>query len=286
MLDRTSTRNLGRILGPIALATVLVAGCKNDQQVKEQAKAPEQTQPEQQPVAQVQPVVTPAPTQVPVEEPVAVQAPAPVQTRTSRPKTVTPKAPVEPKKEDTAPEPVSVAPVPAVLAVGTALSGSLQNTLSTDKSQVGEAVRVRVTEPVVVDGRTVVPVGSIVHGAVTHVRSAGRVHGAAELTVRFTELELANGERHAITAEPFRRVVKGDGKETAAEIGGGAAAGGILGGVLGGGDGALKGGAIGAAVGTGIAVATKGDQIVIPAGQTCKVTLTVPITLTPTSTNS
>jgi hypothetical protein len=282
MLDRTSTRNLGRILGPIALATILAAGCKNES-AKEQAKAPEQVQPEQQPVAQEQPVVTPAPTQAPVEQPVAVQAPAPAQTRTSRPKTVTPKAPVEPKKEDTSPEPVSVAPAPAVLAVGTALSGSLQSTLSTEKSQVGEAVNLRVTEPVVVEGRTVVPVGSIVHGTVTHVRSAGRMHGAAELTVRFTELELASGERHPVTCEPFRRVVKGDGKETAATIGGGAAAGGILGGVLGGGDGALKGGAIGAAVGTGVAVATKGEQIVIPAGQSLKVTLTVPITLTGTN---
>jgi hypothetical protein len=95
------------------------------------------------------------------------------------------------------------------------------------------------TEPVVVEGRTVVPAGSAVHGTVTHVRSAGRVKGAAELTVRFTELTLADGRSVPVTCEPLRRVAKGDGKESAAEIGGGAAVGGILGGVLGGKDGAL-----------------------------------------------
>jgi len=284
MLDRTSTRILGRWLSPLALATVLIAGCNSktpDGAAKDQAQAPAETQPEAAPVATPEQVVTPAPVaeNPTTDQPVAsVQAPAPAPTPKSQPKSAPVKAP-QPKTETKAPEPVSAVSAPAVLAVGTALSGSLQSTLSTDKSQVGEAVRLRVTEPVVVEGRTVVPVGSFVHGTVTHVRSAGRVHGAAELTVRFTELEVASGDRHAITCEPLRRVIKGDGKETAAEIGGGTAVGGILGGVIGGKDGALKGGAIGAAVGTGIAVGTKGDQIVIPAGENVKVTLTVPITL-------
>jgi hypothetical protein len=166
---------------------------------------------------------------------------------------------------------------PVTLGAGTTVTGTLQNTISTDKSRVGEPVVLKTTVPVVVAGQTVVPAGSTVHGSVTHVRSAGRMKGAAELTVRFNEVVLPNGQHRAATFEPLRHYIKGDGKETAAEIGGGAAVGGILGGVIGGGDGALKGGAIGAAVGTGVAVATKGEQIVLPAGHVMQLRLAAPM---------
>jgi hypothetical protein len=60
-------------------------------------------------------------------------------------------------------------------------------------------------------------------------------------------------------------------------------AGGILGGILGHGSGDVaKGAAVGAAVGTGVAVATKGDQIVLGTGQKIKVTLDAPLTVTRT----
>jgi hypothetical protein len=168
---------------------------------------------------------------------------------------------------------------PVVLPVGTALSGVLENTVTTDKSHVGDVVGLRVNEAVVVNGRTVVPAGAKVHGTVTHVRAAGRMKGAAELTIRFTELELPDGARCPITCDPYRRVVRGDGKETAAEIGGGATVGGVLGGVVGGKDDVLKGAAIGAAVGTGVAAATKGSQIVLPAGTAVTIRLAAPATL-------
>lgn len=168
---------------------------------------------------------------------------------------------------------------PVTLAAGTAVEARLESAVATDKNRVGDPVVLRTTESVVTNGRTAVPAGSVVHGTVTHVRAAGRVKGAAELTVRFTELELPNGQRFAITCEPYRQAAKGDGKESAAEIGGGAAVGGVLGGVLGGKDDVLKGAAIGAAVGTGVAVATKGEQIVLPAGRTLRVRLASPVTL-------
>jgi hypothetical protein len=169
---------------------------------------------------------------------------------------------------------------PVTLPVGTALKGELETTVATDKNQVGDPVRFRTSEPITANGRTVVAAGARVLGTVTYVRAAGRMKGAAELTIRFTELELASGQRFPITCEPLRQVVKGDGKETAAEIGGGAAAGGILGGALGGKGGALKGVAIGAAVGTGVAAGTKGNQIVLPAGKSISVRLSAPTTLT------
>jgi len=134
-----------------------------------------------------------------------------------------------------------------------------------------------------VDGATVVPAGSKIHGHLSYVDGAGRVAGGAKLTLRFDSIELADGTTHTISATPLRLEGKGDAKESAIEIGGGAVAGGILGGVLGHGSGDVaKGAAVGAAVGTGVAVATKGDQIVLGPGQRVKVTLDAPLKVTKT----
>jgi hypothetical protein len=166
-----------------------------------------------------------------------------------------------------------------VLAAGTDLVGSLQNTIDTGKNHVGDKVTLRTLGEARVNEMTVVPAGSTINGEVTHVDPAGRVAGGAELTLRFTELVLPDGKSYAITAQPLRLEGKGDAKESALEVGGGAVAGGILGGVLGGKKDIGKGAAAGAVVGAGVAVATKGDQIVLPAGQKLRVTLTEPISI-------
>ncbi len=166
------------------------------------------------------------------------------------------------------------------LAAGTTFSASLQNTIDTGKNKVGDHVTLRTMEDVRVNETTVVPAGATINGEVTHIDPAGRVAGGAQLTLRFVELVTADGKSYPISAQPLRMEGKGDAKESAAEIGGGAAAGAIIGGIAGGSDGALKGAAAGAVVGTGVAVATKGDQIVLPAGQKIRVTLDGPVTIT------
>jgi hypothetical protein len=125
-----------------------------------------------------------------------------------------------------------------------------------------------------------VPSGSIINGEVTHIDPAGRVAGGAQVALRFTELVMPDGSSYTIAAAPFRLEGKGDAKESALEVGGGAVAGGSIGAILGGKDDIAKGAAVGAVVGTGVAVATKGDQIVLPAGQRFRVTLTDPVTIT------
>jgi hypothetical protein len=174
-----------------------------------------------------------------------------------------------------------------VLAIGTDMIAALQGTVDTGKNHVGDKVALRTLDALRLNEMTVVPSGSIINGEVTHIDPAGRVAGGAQLSLRFTELVMPDGSSYAIAAAPFRLEGKGDAKESALEIGGGAVAGGIIGGILGGKDDIAKGAAAGAVVGTGVAVATKGDQIVLPAGQKMKVTLTEPVTITtkPTSTS-
>src|SRR5262249_5451532 len=163
------------------------------------------------------------------------------------------------------------------VAAGTTIPAELETPVATDKNHVGDPVVLQTTRAVEVDGVVVIPTGSTVRGTVTGLKAAGRMRGASELTIRFTEIAVAGGRSYPVTCEAFRTVEKGDGKQSAAEIGGAAAVGGVLGGVLGGKHDVLKGAAIGAAVGTGVAAAKKGTQISLPAGTSITVQLTAPI---------
>lgn len=165
------------------------------------------------------------------------------------------------------------------LTTGTEFVASLQNTIDTGKNKVGENISLRTLEPVRVNAMEVVPSGSTINGEITHIDPAGRIAGGAELTLRFTELVMPDGKSYAISCDPFRLKGKGEAKSSALQIGGGAAAGALIGGVLGGKDDIGKGAAAGAIIGTGVAVATKGDQIVLPAGQKMKVALNAPVTV-------
>jgi len=165
------------------------------------------------------------------------------------------------------------------LTTGTEFVASLQNTIDTGKNKVGEDISLRTTEPVRVNAMEVVPAGSSINGEITHIDPAGRIAGGAELTLRFTELVMPDGKSYAISCDPFRLKGKGEGKSSALQIGGGAAAGALIGGLVGGKDDIGKGAAAGAIIGTGVAVATKGDQIVLPAGQKMKVALNAPVTI-------
>jgi hypothetical protein len=170
-----------------------------------------------------------------------------------------------------------------VLPAGTSFTSSLQNTLSSGKNHVGDPFRLRTVLAKHVDGQMAVPAGSTIKGHVSYVDGAGRVAGGAKLTLRFDEIELPDGTSYPVSATPLRMEGKGDAKESAIEIGGGAIAGGILGGILGHGSGDVaKGAAAGAVVGTGVAVATKGDQIVLGTGQKIRVTLDAPLRVTRT----
>jgi hypothetical protein len=165
------------------------------------------------------------------------------------------------------------------LTAGTEIVTALQNTIDTGKNKVGDKVTLRTVQDVRVNEMTVVPAGATINGEVTHIDPAGRIAGGAELTLRYTELVMPDGKSYPISAAPLRLQGKGDAKESALEVGGGAVAGGILGGVLGGKGDIAKGAAAGAVVGAGVAVATKGDQIVLPAGQKIKVALDGPVTI-------
>ena len=166
----------------------------------------------------------------------------------------------------------------ATIPAGTTLVAALERTISTADVRVGDPVMLSTVQPVRLPDGGEIPPGATVHGEVTHAQGGGRIAGAPELTLRFTALVI-DGEIFALTSDPFRVRGHNDAGESAATIGGGAVAGGLVGGLLGGSKDVLKGALAGAVIGTGVAVATKGDQIVLPSGVKLRIRLSAPVTV-------
>jgi hypothetical protein len=165
--------------------------------------------------------------------------------------------------------------VRATIPAGTRLVGVLDHTVSTARSTPGEPVHLRTVASLDLADRVTVPAGIVIEGEVVRARGGGRLAGAPDLTIRFTALSL-QGQRQEITADPLRVRGKDDLAESAALIGGGAVVGGVVGALAGN---TTAGVAAGAVIGTGTAVATRGDHIVLPAGQKLRVRLAQPVTV-------
>ena len=165
--------------------------------------------------------------------------------------------------------------VEVTVPAGTRMIAALDQTVSTKSSDVGQRIELTTVDPIQLKDGHVLPEGVTIRGEVTHSKDGGRIAGAPELTLRFTEMEVL-GEDYPIRADPFRVVGKSDLGESAAEIGGGAVVGGIVGAITGH---PVRGAAIGAVIGTGVAVATDGDDIVLPAGQRLRLRLAEPVTV-------
>ena len=146
------------------------------------------------------------------------------------------------------------------LPTGTALKMKLENTLTSFSTKGGDPFSARITEPVVLDGKTVVPIGTTVQGRVTKTSEPRRIAGKPTIAIFPETLVLPNGDRFMLNAtlvDTDRRhgtdvnnegQFKGaghDGKDLT-EIGMGTGGGMLVGGLIGGGKGLLIGGAIGA----------------------------------------
>src|SRR6202166_3302314 len=82
-------------------------------------------------------------------------------------------------------------PVPA----GTTLMVRLNTTLATFSNRVGDPFQARVTQAVVVNGNTLIPVGATVEGRVTKVSEPRRISGKPTLGILPEALVLPTGER-------------------------------------------------------------------------------------------
>lgn len=161
------------------------------------------------------------------------------------------------------------------IPAGTALSVSLTTPVASDSSRVEDEVRGRLSRPVVIGGITIIPAEAEVSGTVRGAKRSGRVKGLASVSLQFERL-IVRGESMPIRTALVARAAKADRKDDVKKGAIGAAAGAIIGGIAGGG----KGAAIGAGVGgAGTVVATRGDEIRLPAGTVVRTTLRQPLTV-------
>jgi hypothetical protein len=179
------------------------------------------------------------------------------------------------------------------LPAGTALKVRLENTLATFSSKEGDPFSGRVTEAVVLDGKTVIPVGATVQGRVTKVSEPRRVAGKPTIGIFPETVVLPNGERYTLNATlvdtsahrgtdvNVEGQFKGagyDGKDVT-EIGMGTGGGMLVGGLIGGGEGVLIGGSIGATV-TVAHWLGKHRSAMMPSGTELVMELTRPMVMT------
>ena len=156
---------------------------------------------------------------------------------------------------------------------GTEFTMALEATVSSATSHSGDVVIAKLTEPVRVGERVVVPEGSRVTGRVTAAVPSGRVKGRARLAMTFESVEW-KGHTAAIEATDIDITAESAKKRDAVMVGAGAGAGAIIGGLFKGGKGAAVGAVIGAGAGGGAVLATKGYEVHLASGQLLKVRLT------------
>jgi len=179
------------------------------------------------------------------------------------------------------------------LPAGTAFKVKLENTLSTFSSKEGDAFSGRVTQDVVLDGKTVIPIGATVQGRVTKVNEPRRIAGKPTIGIFPEMVVLPNGERYMLNAVMVDTSLrnstdvntegqfKGDGIDgkDLTEVGMGTGAGMLVGGLAGGGKGLLIGGAVGATL-TVSHWLGKRRSAVLPSGTELMMELSRPLAMT------
>ena len=143
------------------------------------------------------------------------------------------------------------------IPAGTKINVRLTEDLDVDVARVGMTVVARVDDPVMVDGRVVVPREARAVLQAVKVAQSGDFKCADQLSLKIHSLSIG-GRVYQVSTDYATVSGKGEGKKTARKVGGGAGLGAIFGGIVGGGSGALVGAAVGGLAGT--AVAASGEE--------------------------
>jgi hypothetical protein len=163
----------------------------------------------------------------------------------------------------------------SAIPTGTEMDVRLLNTLNSGTAQVEDRFEATTLVDLTVDGRTIVPAGSVMRGVVTAVEPATRTNRTAKMTVSFDQLTV-NSRSYPIRAT-VTQAIKGEGiRGDLPKAGVGAGVGAVLGGILGGVKGAVLGGMIGAG---GTVVATEGKEVELAQGDTLRVRFDAPVQL-------
>jgi hypothetical protein len=178
---------------------------------------------------------------------------------------------------------------------GTAVMVKLETTLATFSNKPGDPFQGHVTQPVLLDGKTLIPAGATVEGRVTKVDEPRRIAGKPTIGILPEAVILPTGERYFLDAtlvdtnlgqgsdvnEEGQFKGSGHDRKDQVEVGGSTAGGMLVGGLIGGGPGLLIGGAI-AGTATTVHWLSKHRSAILPSGTELTLELNRPLVLTST----
>src|SRR2546427_10498254 len=147
---------------------------------------------------------------------------------------------------------------PVMLPERTAIRVTLDQALATNQSRPGDRFDATVSDPVVVNGKIVIPQGAHAEGLVVDARQSGRLMGRARLQLALQTVDV-NGQNYDVRTFSHPRIGRDHKKRNWAWIGGGGAGGAGIGGPGRGGGGALNGGPQGGGGGATGGVVTGGQ---------------------------
>lgn len=160
-------------------------------------------------------------------------------------------------------QPMSPPPATLTVPAGTWITVRLDQPLSSDHNQSGDAFTATLAQPIVANGRVIARRGQTVAGAVAEAEKAGHAKGVSHLSIQITGLTLVDGRQ--VTAKTSLIERRGDtsvGRDVGA-IGATTGVGAAIGAAADGGFGAGMGAIAGAAVSTIGVLATRGKPTVI-----------------------
>src|SRR5271169_5480654 len=103
------------------------------------------------------------------------------------------------------PAPSGPAPSQLTIKPGTFVTVRINQPLSSDRNQAGDAFSATLVNPLVVDGVVLAERGQTIGGRVSEAQKAGRVEGTSRLGVQLTELTLADGQQVPVQSQLITR---------------------------------------------------------------------------------
>ena len=167
------------------------------------------------------------------------------------------------KDPQPAPPPQAAPPAQLTLKSGTFITVRINQALSSDKNQPGDAFTATLVRPILVDGFVVAQPGQTLAGRVAEAKKAGRAAGVSHLGVQLTDLTLVDGQQVPLQSELITRTGPTSVGRDAAGIGTTTAVGAAVGAAAAGGTGAAIGAGAGAVASTIGVLLTRGRPTLI-----------------------
>lgn len=168
-------------------------------------------------------------------------------------------------------EAVQAGPAPTLsVSAGTRLVVRMSDSVDSRNHGAGHRFRAQLESAVVVDGVTVLPRGTMLHGQVMAAQKSGRAVGSSALSLAFTDV-MIDDVLHPISTEGMNAQTSGEGGRTLGRTARAAAIGGLI-------DGS-SGARTGARVGAGASILTSGASVNVPRGTIVETSLRVALIL-------